>query len=422
MLNKIVKVAAIVCVSILLLEGCYLIYRHFNTESKTTYYDGVNALYKLEDGYIGVGSGDFKYSKKNSYTNGYEKAKLVKYDKDMNIVFEKKFDEGFNTMFFDVVAVSDGYIAVGAGEFSEEQHQNQLTDALVVKYDLNGNLVYKKTFQELADANFYKVKLVEDGFLAIGQSIYAPMELGNATTGGGMVVKYDFDGNEVWRSNFGGNKSGIFSDGVIVDDALYLVGRDSSNTGLLVKMDLNGTREWIRNYNYTDQVGFSAVAYYEGALYIAGAKKTNPDNDRDYASSALVVSYDLNGTMLKEVTLGGEVMERFNSIMVDENGNLVAVGQKGTRDAASSTATTNVYLYDGIMAKYTSSLKEIYNKEIKGSKNDYLSWIMQEDHDYIVISYTQSHDHDFKDSRGNGKDYFAKFIIMGNDGVIKKIH
>ena len=74
------------------------------------------------------------------------------------------------------------------------------------------------------------------------------MEIGNHDTGGGIIIKYDYDGNIIWTNNFGGNKSGIFNDIVKVDDGYICVGKDAYNYGMIVKFNLNGKNYYIINF------------------------------------------------------------------------------------------------------------------------------------------------------------------------------
>ena len=72
---------------------------------------------------------------------------------------------------------------------------------MIIKYDKDGNIVWEKFYHVVTYTRFNKVIETSDGYVAIGQSIYANMEMGNNTTGGGIIVKYDKDGNEIWHNN-----------------------------------------------------------------------------------------------------------------------------------------------------------------------------------------------------------------------------
>lgn len=403
-------------------------------ESKNTYYDGLNKVEKIKDGYIAVGSSDFRHSKGNSYTEGYEKAKLALYDENIKLLWEKKFTKGYNTTFYDVAKVDDGYIAVGSGEMNKEQNKNKVRDALLVKYDNDGKLIFEKQFQVLGNSKFTKVKVVEDGIYVIGQSIFPPMDLGFSPDGGAVLVKYDFEGNEIFRSNFGGSKSGLYNDFIISNDGIYAVGKDAANTGLLVKYDMAGVRQWIKNYSYTDTLGFSTIIEHNNELIIVGAKKV-VDDDYDYDTDGLLVKYDKNGKLLMEktFTVNERVMEkdkvitttismdRFNKVVIDKDQNIVIAGQVAVKDEEESTKEQNVFRYNGLFLKYSLDGKLLINKELGGTRDDYFTDIMLKDDSYLITGYANSKDKDLKGTRRNGKSYKPLFMELNKKGTITKI-
>lgn len=433
-LPKILKIAAIICASIIVLELGYLLITYLYRESNAMYYDGLNAIEEIDNGYIAVGSSDFRHSKGNSYTEGYEKAKLALYDKETKLTWETKYDKGYNTTFYDVAELEDGYIAVGSGEMNKEQNKNKVRDALLVKFDKDGKMVFEKQFQVLGNSKFTKVKVVEDGIYVIGQSIFPPMDLGFDPNGGGMLVKYDFEGNELFRSNFGGSKSGLFNDFVISNDGIYVVGKDAANTGLIVKYNRNGERQWIKNYSYTDSLGFSAIVEHNNELIIVGAKKVM-DDDADYDTDGLLVKYDKTGKLLMEKTFTVNEramedekvisttvsMDRFNQVIIDKEENIVIAGQVAVKDEEESTKEKNVFRYNGLLLKYSLDGKELLNKEIGGSRDDYLTGIMLKEDHYLITGYANSKDEDLKGTRRNGKSFKPLFIECNKKGTITKI-
>ncbi len=433
-LLMVLKIIGVICVAIIFLEVVYLIYAKVSTDNKNTYYDGLNSIAKIDDGYIAVGSSDFKNSRGNKWTKGYEKGKLAKYDDKQNLLWEKEYVKGYNSTFLDVAILDNGYVAVGNIEGSKEQNKDGVRDAFIVKYDEEGKIIAEQKFQILGDSKFTKVKVVKDGIYVIGQSIFPPMELGISNDGGGVLVKYDFDLNEIFRSNFGGSKSGIFNDFVISGDSIYAVGKDASKTGLLVKYDLNGNRQWIKNYSYTDVLGFSSIAEYKNELIVVGAKKVTDNND-DYDTDGLLVKYDKDGKLLmdKSFTVNERIeekdsvvstsvsMDRFNSLVVDDKGNILIAGQVAVKDEEESTDKLNVFRYSGLFLKYSIDGKLIDHVEIGGSRDDYFTDIMRLKNNYLIIGYSNSKDEALKGTGRNGKDYKSLFITVDDSGKIKSV-
>ena len=55
-LVKWLKVIALVCAIVLVIEFSYIIYSVLFSEGKSVYFDGINALYSDKNGYVTVGS------------------------------------------------------------------------------------------------------------------------------------------------------------------------------------------------------------------------------------------------------------------------------------------------------------------------------------------------------------------------------
>lgn len=414
--RKWVFLVGILCVLILCIEIVWFIFYKMDIEHKTIYYDSLNSLSIDNMNVVLVGSSNFKYSKNYSYTNGLEKAKFMKYDLNGKLLFEKMYDKGINTTFSSIISVDDGYVIVGSGEFSEEEHTNGAREAMIIKYDKDGNLIWEKYYQVLTNTRFNKVIEVDDGYVAVGQSIYANLEMGNHTTGGGIIVKYDKNGNEIWHNNHGGTKSGNFYDIIEVDRDLYLVGKDGSDSGNLVKYDRNGKYQWHKNYSYTDGIGFTGIAYSNQFLYVVGSKKIlsemtdNEGNHDTKNTDALLVKYDKSGNIIFEKNFGGSSYERYNSILAYRD-NLFVVGYTSSTDAGLKI-NTDGNLLTGILVRYDSEGNILKKESLGGSNNDNLTDIASDGVSLYITAYSNSKDGNITTSRNNGKDYFGKMIKM----------
>lgn len=406
----------VLCVTIILAETVYFIYHKIDIEHNTIYYDSLNSVSIDNMDIVLVGSSNFRYSKYYGYTNGLEKAKLIKYNSNGEILFEKMYDKGINTTFSSVISVSDGYVVVGSGEFSEQEQQDGGREALIIKYSKDGNIIWEKYYQVVTNTRFNKVIETVDGYIAIGQSIYANMEMGNHTTGGGIIVKYDKDGNEIWHNNHGGMKSGNFNDVVEVNGNFYVVGKDATDSANLVKFNNYGEYQWHKNYSYTDEIGFTGIAYLDQSLYVVGAKKilpegTGDEDNRDTTNTdALLVKYDLDGNIIFEKSFGGSNYERYNSILTYRN-DLYIVGHTTSTDAGLKI-NTDGELMTGILVRYDSNGNILKKESLGGSNNDNLTDIVTDGVSLYISAYSNSKDGNITTAKNNGKDYFGKMIKL----------
>ena len=275
---KLLKKIIIFCIVIIAIELLAMLVMKIINERKIDYIDNLNDVIMVDNYYIGVGVSDFNNSsfvskKYYSYKEGKmlaTQAKIAKYDENMNTIWESTIDSKYDSTFYSVLKVSDGYIAVGSYITDSKQIANDTRTAILVKYDLDGKLLWQKDYTFLSDTEFYKI--IDDGndnYVIIGQSIYANMEMGMNILGGGIIMRYDKDGNLLAHNNYGGNKSGIFNDIIKVDDGYIVCGKDAVNYGILIKFKKDFDRDdgdvnmitkkvlWQKTYSNTDLVGFT---------------------------------------------------------------------------------------------------------------------------------------------------------------------
>ena len=435
------KVVLIISILIILIELVIMYLINLNKESQNTYTDTFNSIHNYNDYYIASGSSDFKYSKYNDsfiyeytdtneeskpkYKRYAEQAKLVKLDKELNTMFESTFPGDYDSTFYDAISVKDSIYAVGSYIYNEEQISLRTRDGLLVKYNKDGEMEWFKNYQILGDTEFKRIIEVEDGIIVVGQSIYENMEIGTHNMGGGIILKYDFDGNIVWNNNFGGNKSGIFNDVVKVNDGYICAGKDAVNYGLLVKFNLDGERVWVKNYSNTDEYGFSRMILKDDKIYIASSYNSSEEKDDKgnliMQYDACVFVYDLNGELVDKYTIGGNDLDRFNSLILSDK-EIIALGYTKSKDIKIKGLNYKDKMTEGMIVTFDYNGKIINTSAYGGNKNEALSDICESitetenlinnTKDYIVVGYTNSRRGVFK---GNGKDYFSKIIKYNNN-------
>ena len=407
---KWLKVIIVLCIAIIVIELGYIGLSYYNRNKSIIYTDTLNSFEKVSDGYLVAGNSDFKNSSFNSYQDEYNKAKFAKYNNDFEIEFESAYTKGYGSFFNDVAIYDDGYIAVGGAQYDEQQVEDNATDGLIVLYDKDGKQVDTKTLQIAGDTNFTKVLLVDDGFIVIGQSILQNMVIGNNPNGGALMIKYNFDLEEEWRTNYGGSKSGIFNDAIIDGDYIYLVGKDATRYGMIAKYTLSGEQVFAKTYEYTDTVGFSSIVKVGDNFFVVGSKTINIDaKDEDKVTEGLIVKYDSDGNVLNEVTFSRNNALRFNKIVSDGD-DLIVVGHTYKKDEEKSTDTYNYLDYRGVIVKYNSDLEELSKATENGEGIDYFSDVIVMDDGYLVGGASSS-----EELGSNNKDYRTYFLKYSKD-------
>ena len=93
--------------------------------------------------------------------------------------FEKIYNVGFNSTFFGVILDGSDVIAVGSYEKTQDDRDNSIRKALIVKYDKSGNVIFEKDFEVLDNSKFTSITKYGDYYYVTGKSVYKSTSIGN---------------------------------------------------------------------------------------------------------------------------------------------------------------------------------------------------------------------------------------------------
>ena len=403
--KKIYRIIIIALVVFLVGEIIFFSVKIYKNRKASTFYNVVSSLVlNDENNYVGVGASDYRYSKINKYDDGYEKATIIEV-KDGKTIKEVGFLKGYNGRYNDVVKVSDGYIAVGKVEMTKEHHDEGMSEGIISKYDKNFKIVWRKNLSILEKTEFKKVKLDGDDIVVVGTSIYSDGYIGNHTTGGGILLKYDQNGKEKLRVNNGGPYTGSFNDIIVEKDSYVVVGLGKANSGIIVRYDKNGKKLESGSFGYTDKSGINAVVKDGNSYYVATTKVVNPKELSNY--SAALVKFDSKLNEIDNTKYTNYNINYFNDIDIDSDGNIIVCGYVGKPKDKSLSS-------DAVIVKYDKNLYEKDSNILKGNKNDFYSSIYLKDKNIYVLGYSNSK---LKEYKVNGYDYST--IVKNYNSILK---
>ncbi len=377
-LKMLIKIVVVLAVIVLVADLIYFIY---NKNKNKIFFKSLNSYVLYNGNYYGVGSNNLNNKSK-------EQATLIKYNSNYREVWSKELNTKYNSAYFNVANDGKYLLAVGSYEKTEDENKDVLRTALFVKYDSDGKVIFKKSYQNLGNSKFVNVLVVDDGYIVVGQSIYPNDVLGNENTGGAIMIKYSKSGKLLWKKNIGGNKSGLFNAVIKSGKYLYVVGKDATRYGIVVKYDLDGNVIKSVSYAKTDTSGFTDVVKVDNYLYVVGSRKNNLDDEYDHDHDALIVKYDLDLNVVKEESYkeSKNGIERFNKLIYDGN-DLVVVGHTAILDKKNSTEKEYKYYYKGLINKYNLNLKLLNSNVYHNNNDDYFSDVKLINNNYLVSSY-----------------------------------
>ena len=392
--RKVFKIILIVLTVVLIAELIYFGVRYYLNRKDSVFYTVVNsAIMENENNYVGVGFSDYYNSKFNDYNDGLNKATIF-VNKKGKMIDEIELKLGYNSYFNDIIKTEDGYVAVGSIQMTEEQSEEKLSEGLIIKYDKDFNIIWRKNLSILGKTELLKVKITkDDDIVVVGTSVYGEVYVVNHTTGGGILLKYNKDGKELLRVNNGGPYNGRFNDVLIEDDSYVVVGLGKSNSGIIIKYNKKGEKIWSGSYGYTDKNGINAIEKLGDNYVTATTKVVNPKDLSNY--SAALVIFDKKGKKVDDIKYTSSDITYFSDIEVDKENNIIVCGYTGKQ-------VNNVLESDAILVKYDKDLYEEESDILKGEKNEFYNHVYLKDNNVLVLGYSNS---DLEDDF-NGYDYF----------------
>jgi hypothetical protein len=318
------------------------------------------SLKLITNAYSSADTDEFRATATDSFGNtfavgmttiaGNSDALIVKFDSDFNVVARKLYSGAYANNFNSVIVdTSDNIIAVGkyitqAGGY---------TEAFIVKFSNNLNtIIAHKTYGSSGDDTFNDIAIGPSGnFYVVGYTTSEGLGLKE-----GLIVKFNSSLSILYKKRYGGTGNDVFN-GVTMDtngNAIcvgYTSSEGANTSGLILKLDSNLNVVLRKYYNSTlgTTTEFNAVAvtaaniaYVVGRVVIASGNK------------GLLVKFDssLNstGSKLYGNTVGSTEL---TGVALDGDVNIIVAGKTSAEGAGN---------YDALVMKFGSALSIIGRK------------------------------------------------------------
>jgi len=412
-------------------------------------FNAVTVAIQKADGFVVVGS-----SAEDSFVNGDWEGVMGKGGTDAiivnygygtytpnEVVWSKNFGGKGDDYYWGITTVADGYVAVGqssAISFGTGDWEGIVgkggQDAIIVKYDRYGDVVWKKNFGGSGDDCYYAVTAVSDGVVAVGHSGEYSFGNGDWTGVSGkgwadaIIVKYDHDGNVVWKKNFGGNSWDDYTWIAAASDGIVAVGSSGppfSSDAIIVKYDNNGDVVWEKNFGGSGEDIFVSVIAVPDGYVAAGVSREESFGTGDWEGvagkgnlDAIVVKYDNDGNVVWRKNFGGDSADYFLAITEVSDG-YVAVGSSYSFNTGDWTGIMGKGRDDAIMVKYDTAGNVEWKTNFGGIGYDDFIWVSDIYGGFIAMGNSGSDDMSGDDSFGTG-DWTGVIGKGGQDATIAR--
>lgn len=241
-----------------------------------------------------------------------------------------------------------GYIAFGGG-WTSAQSTTSL-DAMIVKLDAAGNVLWKRLYGGNLPDEFYSGKPTSDGgYIAAGGASSSDGDV-NGPTGGlnhAWLVKLDAGGEIVWSKLFTSHWQEHFQvveptlDGGFILGGVFYNGDFPAGSAWVVKVDAQGNEQWSTNYagsvsHIAPALIINEIKSLAGGGYIlAGHSAYEPGGDiGEHISDidAWAARIDDQGNLVWEEVFGGTYYDYFSDVFQAPDGGFIFSGTSSSPD------------------------------------------------------------------------------------------
>ena len=384
--------------------------------------DYFESIIETQDGYVVVGyteSSDIE-----GLTNkGDSDAIIIKYDKNGNIIWQKNYGGSDSDHFNSIIETQDGYIVIGESDSTSIEGLTNKgdSDAIIVKYDKNGNIMWQNNYGGNDYDNFKSIIETQDGYVVVGRTFSNDIEgLTYPLNYEAIIIKYDKNGNIIWQRGYEGNVDSFISiietqDGyVVVGGTLssYIEGSDftGDDNAIIIKYDKNGNILWQKIYGGKYYDNFVSIIETQDGYVVVGETESTDIEGLTYKGvhDAIIIKYDKNGNIVWQRNWGGKYYDNFESIIETQDG-YVVVGETRSTDIEGLTSKG---LDDAIIVKYDKNGNKIWQRNWGGNKNDYFESIIKTQDGYVVIGETESSDIEGLTNKGSRDIIIVKYKLV----------
>ncbi len=331
---------------------------------------------------------------------------LMRTDGNGNLLWTKTYGGPERETVNDVLQMPDGSFMLLGEKYQPNKKEGE--NLTVVKTDKDGNLAWKKIFDEggIETEGFSMQATPDGGCVIVGMCKNMDMVSSaffsmSSEDQGLYLLKLDANGNKIWSRKFSYGNEKVPSTGIsviVAQDGSYVVVGNIAKKGrtdkkienpaqqvnmedvrhlLLAKVKPNGTLVWAREYRGNSvTMGCLVVEKPEGGFMLAGNTNVSSTN-----IDVFLMSLDAHGSVQWSKTYGAQHFESVADIVRIPDGGFVVSGMTHGIENGPT---------DVLNFKIDKGGNLIWAKVYGGSKEEYPSKILSKGNDIVIAGSTSS--------------------------------
>ncbi|NMP37707.1 MAG: hypothetical protein GX051_06230 [Clostridiales bacterium] len=325
--------------------------------------------------------------------------------------------------FSAVTALSDGGCVAINVTNSSDNDMLSIADSIgrpcsvIIKYDAQGAVMWKKAFGGNGATTLVSIAQTPDGgFVACGYSNATDLGVECRGSYDAIVVKFDSQGNKLWVKNFGTSTTDTFN-GVAVAPSgdIIVAGSVGTNDGDIASLarTSRGSSASIVSYTSTGEVNWyriigdnmdrfnNVTVDSDNSIFAVGSFKNAKTNTTPYGIivpkgefDGVVAKLSAKGNTTWITSFGGSRNDIFDAICTTGDGGCVVAGYSRSADGELSALSTNKGNNDGIIVRFGKDSSVEWSVNFGGNAEDILESVVKVNGGYIAVGSTRSANRD----------------------------
>ncbi|MDD5597389.1 MAG: hypothetical protein PHV82_05560, partial [Victivallaceae bacterium] len=240
-------------------------------------------------------------------------------------------------------------------------------DILTSEYDANGNTVWEKYYSTIesiaARKETYAIAVDNSGNVYAVGKCYRDVTMGYDI----LVIKYNSAGDMIWSRFYDGENSSSSYDGtdddigygICIDDSnnnyFYITGYSAGDC-IVIKYDSDGNLIWKRNYDSGNYDRGFKLVFGDNNIYVTGMTYSSANN----YYNCLLLKYDTDGTLLLQADYDSGFNDSGYDIALDSAGNIYISG-----------VSYNGANWDCLVLKYAANGTLLWSRNFDNGAGEY---------------------------------------------------